>query len=98
MSSKAFGIGCILLILVLAAAVYASQSREPAQSSQIGRYQLVVYSNTLCKMDTSSGQIWVLTSGMERQFAPLLQGMGLELQWRELEELYDASANDAESR
>lgn len=93
MSSKAFRIACVLLILVLGVIVYASQGRNAALPAQVGRYQLVVYSNTLCKMDTSNGKIWVLTSGMERQLAPILQGFDLELQWRELEELYKTPAD-----
>ena len=91
-------VGCVVLVLALAVAVYANQRPSAAPRAEVGRYQLVVYSNSLCKMDTSTGQIWVLTTGMEDQFAFLLQGMGIEInpQWRDLDDLYKSLSGETE--
>lgn len=89
-------VGCVVLVLALAVAVYANQRPSAAPRAEVGRYQLVVYSNSLCKMDTSTGQIWVLTSGMERQFASMFAGMDINPQWRDLEDLYKSLSGETD--
>ena len=90
-------VGVVVLVLVLAAALYASQTPQAARGrAEVGRYQLVVYSNTLCKMDTSTGQIWVMTSGMERQLGSFFRGMNIQPEWRDLDELYKSLGQEAD--